>query len=180
MAQYRITDTVLTRIANAVRRLIGGSAKLSPSSIAENLEAIGIQSATTITPTTSAQTAVAKGKYTSGAVTVGAIPSQYVDTTNIKKTANDLTVNGATIGVPAGYYANNASKSVSTTTLATPTISVSDSGLITATETQSAGYVSAGTKTATQQLSIPKLYKSDSVPATSIGNDGDLCLVPKA
>ena len=39
-----------------------------------------------------------------------------------------------------------------TATQATPSISVSSSGLITASATQSAGYVSAGTKSATQQL----------------------------
>ena len=39
-----------------------------------------------------------------------------------------------------------------TATQATPSISVNSSGLITATATQSAGYVSAGTKSATKQL----------------------------
>lgn len=39
-----------------------------------------------------------------------------------------------------------------TATQATPTISVSSSGLITASATQTAGYVSAGTKSATKQL----------------------------
>ena len=41
---------------------------------------------------------------------------------------------------------------IPTTTQATPSISVSSSGLITASSTQSAGYVSAGTKSATKQL----------------------------
>jgi len=68
------------------------------------------------------------------------------------KTQNDLTANGATITVPSGYYASNATKSVSTATQATPSISVSNSGLITASSTQTAGYVSAGTKSATNQL----------------------------
>ena len=39
-----------------------------------------------------------------------------------------------------------------TATQATPSISVSSNGLITASSTQSAGYVDAGTKSATQQL----------------------------
>lgn len=39
------------------------------------------QSAKTITPTTSSQTAVASGRYTTGAVTVAAIPSNYEDVT---------------------------------------------------------------------------------------------------
>lgn len=41
---------------------------------------------------------------------------------------------------------------MNTATQATPTISVSSSGLITASATQSAGYVNAGTKSATKQL----------------------------
>ena len=68
------------------------------------------------------------------------------------KTSTDLTASGATVSVPSGYYASNASKSVSTATQATPNISVNDSGLITASATQTAGYVSSGTKSATLQL----------------------------
>ena len=43
-----------------------------------NTEQLSTQAATTITPTTSSQTAVAAGKYTTGAVTVAAIPSEYI------------------------------------------------------------------------------------------------------
>lgn len=68
------------------------------------------------------------------------------------KTSSDLTASGATVSVPVGYYASAASKSVSTATQATPSISVSSAGLITASATQSAGYVSSGTKSATKQL----------------------------
>lgn len=42
------------------------------------------QAATTITPSTSSQTAVAKNVYTTGAITVGAIPSSYVKPTTTK------------------------------------------------------------------------------------------------
>jgi len=68
------------------------------------------------------------------------------------KTSSDLTASGSTVTVPAGYYASNASKSVATVTQATPTVSVSASGLITASATQSAGYVASGTKSGTKQL----------------------------
>lgn len=77
------------------------------------------------------------------------------------KTSSDMTVSGATVTAPAGYYASAASKSVAsgsattpaTTITANPTVSVNSSGLITATvsKTQSvtpsvsAGYVSSGT-----------------------------------
>lgn len=68
------------------------------------------------------------------------------------KTSSNLTASGSTVTIPAGYYASDASKSVSITTQATPSISVSSSGLITASATQSAGYVSSGTKSKTKQL----------------------------
>lgn len=68
------------------------------------------------------------------------------------KTASDLTASGPTVTVPAGYYASQATKSVSTATQATPSISVGTTGLITANATQTAGYVSTGTKSATKQL----------------------------
>lgn len=80
-----------------------------------------------------------------GNALTGTIPS---------KGASNLSASGATIIVPAGYYPSQVSKSVATATQATPTISVNSSGLITASATQSEGYVSAGTKSATQQLSV--------------------------
>lgn len=84
-----------------------------------------------------------KTAYVNGQQVIGNIPS---------KTADDLSVSGATVSVPEGYYATAATKSVATTTQATPTISVDSNGLITATSSQSAGYVSAGNKSSTQQL----------------------------
>ena len=68
------------------------------------------------------------------------------------KTASNLTASGATVTVPAGYYASQATKSVATATQATPSVSISSAGKITASATQTAGYVSAGTKTGTKQL----------------------------
>lgn len=68
------------------------------------------------------------------------------------KTDSDLSASGATVTVPAGYYASQATKSVAIATQATPSISVNSSGLITASVTQSAGYVASGTKSATNQL----------------------------
>ena len=78
-----------------------------------------------------------------GNALTGTIPS---------KGASNLSASGATVTVPAGYYPSQVSKSVATATQATPTISVSSSGLITTSSTQSAGYVSSGTKKATKQL----------------------------
>lgn len=68
------------------------------------------------------------------------------------KTSSDLSVDGAKVTVPAGYYPNTVTKTLTTATQATPTITVNSSGLITATSTQPEGYVTAGTTTATDQM----------------------------
>lgn len=78
-----------------------------------------------------------------GQVVTGEIPS---------KAAGDLTASGKTVTVPAGYYPEQVSKDVETSEQATPSITVSSSGLITASASQSAGYVAAGSKSATKQL----------------------------
>lgn len=70
------------------------------------------------------------------------------------RTSSSLTVSGAKVSVPAGYYAAAASKSVATATQATPSISIDSAGLITASATQTAGYVAAGTKSGTKQLTV--------------------------
>lgn len=74
---------------------------------------------------------------------IGTIPS---------KGSEDLSASGANIIVPAGYYPSQVQKSVVTANQAIPTISVSSGGLITASATQGEGYVAAGTKSATKQL----------------------------
>ena len=50
------------------------------------------QSATTITPSTTSQTAVASGKYTTGAITVDPIPSQYIVPTGTVSITSNGTV----------------------------------------------------------------------------------------
>ena len=95
----------------------------------------------------SGKTAYAKGEKITGTI--------------VTKSSSNLTASGATVTVPAGYYASQATKSVSTgsaktpatTVTKNPSISVSTSGLITAsvsgtqsvTPTVTAGYVSSGT-----------------------------------
>lgn len=104
-----------------------------------------------VTPTESAQTITPSSGYTGiSEVNVGAISSTYV--------GSDITVdptvviNGPNITVPTGYYSDDVSTTVTTTTVATPSISVSNSGLITATSSQNTGYVTGSTTSSTQQL----------------------------
>lgn len=109
----------------------------------------------TVTPSESQQTVSADSGYTGlGTVTVNAISNTYVGSGITRRSSSDLSAAGATVTVPAGYYASQGTKSVSTTTHPNPTVSVNSStGLITASHTQTAGYVSAGTTTGTSQLS---------------------------
>ena len=72
--------------------------------------------------------------------------------TILTKIAGHVTASGATVTVPAGYYASQVTKSVSGATQATPSVSIDANGLITASANQTAGYVAAGTKSATKQL----------------------------
>ena len=78
-----------------------------------------------------------------GNIVTGIIPT---------KTNFDISVSGPTMTVPSGYYAFNVTKIMDPIEQATPSINVSTSGLITASATQTAGYVTAGTKSATLQL----------------------------
>lgn len=136
-----------------------------------------LQAKTGINPTESSQTVQADSGYDGlSSVQINAVPSSYVGSSIDRRSSSDLTSSGAIVTVPAGYYAESASKSIpsgSTTTPATsitanPTISVNATGLITATAsasksvtpTVSAGYISSGTAgqvsvsgSSTQQLS---------------------------
>ena len=73
-----------------------------------------------------------------------------VDLTSDTVTADTLK-KGSTAHNSAGELITGT---MPTATQATPTISVSSGGLITASSTQSAGYVEAGTKSATKQLTV--------------------------
>lgn len=138
-----------------------------------------IQSSKAVTPTTSSQTVKPDSGYDGlGQVVVNAIPDEYIDTTDATATRNHiisgytayvngskitgaipqqsssaLTASGAKVSVPMGYYPYPMSKSITTTTMLTPSISVGDDGVITASaRVSTSGYVAAGTKTGTEQL----------------------------
>ena len=69
------------------------------------------------------------------------------------KTSSDMTVNGATVTAPAGYYANNASKTVASGSTGTPTATkgtvTNHSVSVTPSVTNTTGYITGGTKTGT-------------------------------
>ncbi len=108
---------------------------------------------TTITPTEAVQTAVASGKFTMGDIKVAAISSTYVGTGVTTRSSANLTVNGATVTAPAGYYSAAAAATVATATQASPTVAISNTtGKITATLVENTGYITGGTTTGTLQL----------------------------
>lgn len=144
-------NTTTGEITSTVTQTEAGWVKEGTKTATQQLDT---QAAKTVTPTEAEQIAVEIEKYTTGEVVVAAVPTTYVGSGISRKSSSDLTANGATVTAPAGYYENAASKSVATVTQATPSISVNSTGLITASATQSAGYVTAGTKSATQQLPV--------------------------
>lgn len=118
-----------------------------------NTSQLSTQAAATITPTESEQTAVASGKYTTGTVKVGAISSTYVGSGITRRDDTDLTASGATVTVPSGYYEDSETKSVASGTEGTPTATKgtvsSHSIAVTPSVTNTAGYISGGTKAGT-------------------------------
>lgn len=114
---------------------------------------IALQSKTA-TPTESQQVIEADtGYYALDKVTVGAISSSYVGSGVSRRSSSDLTVSGATVTAPAGYYSAQASKSVATGTAGTPTATkgtVSNHAVtVTPSVTNTTGYITGGTKTGT-------------------------------
>ena len=112
-----------------------------------------VASGTSVTPTESSQTIGGANYMMESAVTVNAIPSNYVGSGITQRTSSDLSASGATVSVPSGYYASNASKAVSSGTEGTPTATkgtvTNHSVSITPSVTNSAGYISGGTHSGT-------------------------------
>lgn len=125
----------------------------------------------TYTPTESQQTATitADAGYNGLSdvdVTVEAVSSSYVGSGVTRRDSSDLTVSGATVTVPAGYYASSASESVTTMTL--PTAASSSRTYTTR--------ANINRSTSTQYLNISKGYTgisaSYTISATPNGTAG--------
>ena len=106
-------------------------------------------------------------------ISVGAISSTYVGSAIPQRDSDDLTVSGATVSVPSGYYENNASKSVASGTEGTPTATKgtvsSHSISVTPSVTNTAGYISGGTKTGTAVSVSASELVSGTLSVTSSG-----------
>ena len=107
-----------------------------------------------VTPSESAQTITADTGYTGlEEVDVAAVSSTYVGSGITRRSSTDLTASGATVTVPAGYYASQASKAVSNGTAGTPTATTgtvsNHSVSVTPSVTNTTGYITGSTKTGT-------------------------------
>lgn len=137
--------TKMTAIADEIRTLSGVTERIGLDAMATNLNAANVE---VVSQTVLLEQALAaiEGKMAGGDV--------------VEPVLQEKTVSSSTstqIVVPDSGY-NGLSKvtvnAISTATQATPSIIVSSSGLITASATQTEGYVAAGTKSATKQLTV--------------------------
>ena len=106
-----------------------------------------------VTPSESEQTFNSSSLDGYKPVTVEAISSTYVGSDVPRNSSSDLTVSGATITAPAGYYSSAASKSVASGTAGTPSATkgtVSNHSVsVTPSVTNTSGYITGDTKTGT-------------------------------
>ena len=115
---------------------------------------VTLQDKTHIAPTESSQTILADAGYDGlSSVQIDPISSTYVGSGIDRRDDSDLTSSGATVTVPAGYYADDETKSVTSGTAGTPSASkgvVSNHSVsVTPSVTNVTGYITGGTKTGT-------------------------------
>lgn len=137
-------NSKMTALADEVRTLSGATAKLGIDAMTTNVQSANneVENQTTLL---AQAIAALEGKTAAGS------PAPVLQ----NKTVTPAT-SSQTVTPDSGYdgLARVTVNAMPTATQATPSISVSSAGKITATSTQSAGYVAAGTKSATKQLTV--------------------------
>lgn len=155
---------------------------------------VALPTATQATPSISVNSSgliTASSTQSAGVVSAGTKSATKQLTTQAAKTITPST--SVQTAVVSGVYTTGDVKvaAIQSTTQATPSISVSPSGLITANSTQSAGYVNSGTKSTTKQLTTQsaKTITPSAVNQTAVSSgtyaigdvivSGDANLVPE-
>lgn len=148
----------LAEIADAIREKEGSTGTIVADDFAERILAIPTGPDTSDATATAGDILSPKTAYVDGEKVTGTIAT---------KESADVTVNGATVTTPAGYYKNQVAKSVTTVTHPAPTqaLSLGTYATIRATHEQAAGYVSASTTT--NDYNITRNAGGTKTPGTS-------------
>lgn len=162
----------LTTVSNATKTLkTAGKYMEGDVTLTDVSRAAPTIQSLSVTPSESAQTFNASGVDGYKPVSVSAVSSTYVGSGIARKSSTDLTVSGATVTAPAGYYAESASKSVTTMTLPTSTAASATSGYT--------SKATVGRSTSDQYINIAPgynsaggYYKISAVPDGSLSYSG--------
>lgn len=143
----------LVAIADAVRNKTGLTKEMTIDEIANRIDRINVSGDVTTAIIEPLEIAT-NGTYTANNGVDGYSPITVNVQPSLQSKTITPTTSKQTITADSSYdgLSSVTVNAMSTATQATPSITVSSSGLITASATQTAGYVSAGTKSATKQL----------------------------
>ena len=145
MVEYLIQDATLTNLGDKIRVLSGTEDAMTPAAMASNVDEANTEVTTQADLIAQIASALEGKAVDSGGTTAEPVLQS--------KTVSPST-SQQTITPDSGYdgLSSVVVNAMPTAGQATPNIAVSESGLITASVTQDAGYVEAGTKSATHQL----------------------------
>ena len=155
MAEYLIQEETLQGIGDKIRVLSGSTDTMTTDEMISVLGQIDrVDQATPSISIDSNGLIIASATQSEGYVEAGTKSATKQLTVQAAKTVTPTT-SEQTI-VSSGKFVTGDIKvaAMPTATQATPSITVSSAGLVTASATQSAGYVSEGTKSATKQLTV--------------------------